>query len=450
MSENKMLFNSLLHLLLCVISILYQVDAFSMNIHPIDSPHLKILPKSFTVKERHHFLRNISLSRAFYADKGNAKLGINSISSSLSNIQRAYFVTQLTFGTRDPAFSPILALDISADQTWIQCAGCNPCFKLNETFPVEESSTYMRLDASDTRCNPTIVYNGTCGFNSTFGTGHAIGFMGTDTFSFNDTSGYFPDIAFGCGTHNEGFGFDSDPENVIAGVHGLGTGPRSMMTQLDVDTKGRFSYCIPSGDKASTILFGDEAIISGDAARKLQTIAMNPRARYHLYLDGITVQNVRLDIDPTVFELDDQDFSSGFFIDPGATFTVLTNSAYIKLKGALVSYFSTYTWDPLPSNATIFDLCYPYVPDPLRGQSFPSVTFDFIKSPNKGSGIVKLLLDSKNLFGNFAISKGFCLQMLPTPESKDGPTVFGAFQQKNLQFLFDINNRLLSFVPKRC
>ncbi|KAK9691781.1 hypothetical protein RND81_09G219700 [Saponaria officinalis] len=450
MSQIKMLLNSLLHLLLHIIPILYQANAFSMKIIPIDSPHLQILPKSFTVKERHHFLRNISLSRAFYAHKQNAKLGINSISSPLSNIQTSYFVTKLTFGTRKPAFSPVLVLDISADQTWIQCADCNPCFKLNATFPVEESSSYMRLDPSDTRCSPTIVYNGTCGFDSTFGSGHAQGYMGTDTFIFNETSGYFPNIAFGCGTNNDGFGFGSDPANIIAGVHGLGTGPRSMMTQLDIDTKGRFTYCIPSGNNVSTILFGDEAIISGDTARKLQTIGMNPKARYHLYLDGITVQETRLDIDPTLFELDDQKFSKGFFIDPSATFTVLTYSAYIKLKGALLSYFAKYTWDPLPSNTTIFDLCYPYVPDPSRGQAYPSVTFNFIKSPYKGAGIVKLLFDSKNIFGNFAISKGFCLQMLPTADLKDGPSILGAFQQKNLQFLFDINNRLLSFVPKKC
>ncbi|KAK9691783.1 hypothetical protein RND81_09G219900 [Saponaria officinalis] len=435
---------TLLHLILHIIFIFHQANAFSMNIHPIDSPHLQILPKSFTIKERHHFLRNISLSRAFYANKKNAKLlGLNSIHSSLSNVQRSYFVTQLSFGSQEPPFNPLVILDTSADQTWIQCAGCNPCFDLQKSFLVENSTSYSRLGVDDGRCIPKINYEGGCGFEASYGKGHTQGYLGTDIFNFNDSSGYFPNIAFGCAVKNHDFDFGGGAQNVIAGVHGLGVGPQSMLTQLEMDIKGRFSYCLRPDNGSSTIKFGDDVQISGDFA----TIAMNPEARYHLYLAGITVQGRRLTIDPKLFQLD-QDYTRGFFIDPSATFTVLTNTAYVALKNAIIEHFKKYGMNPSAPSKNIFDLCYDKLPGLLT--NYPSITFNFIKSPGGDTGEIELKLNQENVFGNFAVANGFCLQMLSTPDSKDGPSIFGAFQQTNFQFAFDVKTRLLSFAPKSC
>ncbi|KAL9233561.1 hypothetical protein vseg_008546 [Gypsophila vaccaria] len=437
---------TLFHLILHIILIFHQTNAFSMNIHPIDSPHLQILPKSYTVKDRHHFLRNISLSRAFYASTKNAKLGLNSINSSVSNVQGSYFVTQLTFGSKEPPFNLVVILDTLADQTWIQCAGCDPCFNLANSSHVEDSNTYARLSMDDSRCVPKINYEGGCGFEATYGKGHTQGYLGTDIFNFN-TSGYFPNIAFGCAIKNHDFDFAKDATNSIAGVFGLGVGPQSMLTQLEMDIKGRFSYCLRPDNGSSTILFGDNVQISGD----FLTIAMNPEARYHLYLSGISVQGRRLPIDPRLFRLDLQDFTKGFFIDPSAAFTVLTRTAYDTLKDAIIDHFKGYTMNPLPpSPSNIFDLCYDKVPDASKGQVYPTVTFYFIKSPGVDTGEEKLVLNQENVFGNFAIQKGFCLQMLSTPGPEDGPSIFGAFQQTNFQFAFDVNTRLLSFAPKSC
>ncbi|XP_074303627.1 aspartic proteinase nepenthesin-1-like [Silene latifolia] len=440
----------LLHLLLHVISMLYQGNAFSMDIFPIDSHHLQILPTSFTSKERQHFLRNISLSRAFYANNRNSKLGLESIRSTLMNVQNSYFVTQLTFGSSDPPFSPLVILDTWADLTWIQCADCEACFNLKTSFKVENSSTYSRMDVEDTRCSPRINYEGSCGFEAYFGIGHTEGYLGMDTFRFSDSSEYFPNIAFGCGVKNHNLSFADGRDNMISGVHGLGIGPKSMMTQLDMDIKGRFTYCIRSDGKNSTINFGDDAQIDGGVGKTVETISMNPRARYHLYLAGITVEGHRLPINPSVFLLDDRDFTRGFFIDPSAPFTVLTNTAYIELRNAIINHFKAYNWEPLQKGSNdMFDLCYSDVPDG-KDQVYPSVTFNFIKSPGTTTGEIKLLLHKSNVFGNIAVKNGFCLQMLPTPGSKDGPSIFGAFQQTNFQFLFDVKTRLLSFVPKDC
>ncbi|KAK9691784.1 hypothetical protein RND81_09G220000 [Saponaria officinalis] len=448
-----MMLSFVLHLLLHVTSLIFQTNAFSMKMIPIDSPDLQIIPKTFTTKDRAHFLRNISLSRAFYANKRNAKLGLNSIQTPYTNIQSSYFVTQFTFGRNNPPFTPTVVLDTSTDVTWIQCSKCDPCFTLKDSFSVDDSKSYSRMAPEDTRCKPKISYEGSCGFKATYGKGHTQGYLGLDTFSFNDTQGetnYFTNVAFGCGIRNHEFEFGSAAGNVIAGIFGLGIGPRSIMTQLSTEIKGRFSYCIKPDQGTSTILYGDDAQIIGDDARKVQTIAMNSEARYHVYLAAITVDGSRLAIDPTVFELDAQDFTRGFFIDPGATFTVITNTAHMELDGAVQTFFrEKYQWDPLPSDAYMFDLCYDKVPDATKGQYYPSIVFNFIKAPGD-TGEVQLELDSKNVFGNFVNKDGFCLQILPTANSSDGPSILGAFQQRNLQFLFDTDAQLLSFVPKTC
>ncbi|XP_074303630.1 aspartic proteinase nepenthesin-1-like [Silene latifolia] len=420
---------------------------------PIDSPDLQILPKHFTTTERAYFLRNISLSRAFYyANKKNAKLGVNSIRGSFADIQRNYFVTQITIGTHEPPFTPVVILDTSVDQTWIQCATCKSCFTLKDSFPMEESTSYSLMNPEDSRCSPRIIYDGSCGFEASYGKGHTKGYLGIDTFSFTDTAGqtqYFSNIAFGCGIENKDFGFGNESGNVIAGVHGLGIGPKSIMTQMNSEIKGRFTYCISSDLSSSTIVFGDDAQIKGDDARKVQTIAMDPDAHYHLYLAAITVEGVRLPIDPYLFELDKQDYTSGFFIDPGATFMVLTNTAYLTLRTVVEQYFSKYEFKALATDANMFDLCYPNKIDPNKGQVYPSIIFNFIKSPGD-SGEVDLPLDPDKVFGNFVNENGFCMQILPTADSSDGPSIFGAYQQADIQFLFDVDAKLLSFVPQTC
>ncbi|XP_074303628.1 aspartic proteinase nepenthesin-2-like [Silene latifolia] len=306
------------------------------------------------------------------------------------------------------------------------------------------------MDPTDTRCSPKIVFKGSCGFEATLGNGQTRGYVGTDTFKFNEEAGYFPNIAFGCGIQNTNFTFGTDPNNQIAGVLGLGIGPRSMITQLDVDIKGRFTYCLRSDTNKSSIIFGDDAQIVGGDTVPTQSIAMNPDARYHLNLAGITVQERRLNIKPSLFTLDDQNFRSGFFIDPSAAYTVLTYTAYLELKSAILEHFSNYQMEPIQDTTTtnVFDLCYSNVPDEAKGQVYPSVTFNFVKSPGSTTGEVKLLFDQRQIFAKF--ENGFCLQMLSTPNSTDGPSIFGAFQQTNIQFLFDVNARMLSFVPKEC
>ncbi|KAL9248042.1 hypothetical protein vseg_021406 [Gypsophila vaccaria] len=318
---------------------------------------------------------------------------------------------------------------------------------------------------------------------------------------FDETSGFFPNIAFGCAVNNTKINFGNETTNKIAGVFGLGIGPRSMITQLQTQIKGKFTYCLGPANKTATMYFGDDAHIGG--SEHIQRIAMVPEARYHLKLSGITVKDERLILEPSLFNLDDQNYTTGFFIDLSTPYTVLSNTAYTKVKEKIVQHFSELQMEPLPKNKTtgIFDLCYQ---NPFKSNStnttrgtnstpttfginaanatiganstdatiganstdttiganstdttfvpnYPSMALSFVKSGGDG-GEVNLVLNPENLFSNFVNGNttGFCFQMLPTPDLKDGPSILGAYQQRNFQFLFDVNARSLSFVPKTC
>ncbi|KAL9248037.1 hypothetical protein vseg_021402 [Gypsophila vaccaria] len=449
------------YLLFQAIFILHQANAFSIKMFPINSPDLQILPQSLTVNEQEHFLVNISLSRALYAKKQESNLALDSIQqSAIPFLRHSYFVTQLTFGNLNKSFTPYMILDTFSDLTWIQCANCNPCFKLNDTFPLDDSPSYVRMDLDDRRCVPKEIFNGSCAFNASYGKGHSEGYLGKTNFIFkylnqgNYTTKIVPNIPLGCGIRNAGFPFsnaedeDGYETNLIAGVIGLSPSPRSFITGSSQLTNGRFSYCMPhpNGTNTTIMSFGGDANISADNGNEIQTISMKPSARYYLYFAAIVVGGVRLKINPAIFKLDHINYKTGFFIDPGTPITVLSEPAYTLLKHELIAQFSSFGWDPitLPKDKRVYDLCYAKLPDNSTDQFYPTVAFHFVQS---FGGEVELVLPPENVFEKMKRKSGFCLKMV---SSSDGPSILGAFQQSNFRFLFDVDTELLSFVPENC
>ncbi|XP_074313532.1 aspartic proteinase nepenthesin-1-like [Silene latifolia] len=374
----------------------------------------------------------------------------NGFKSPLILSKLNYFVTKLAFGTGEGLFSPFVLLDTGSEETWVQCEGCDPCFALKgKNFNYKASSTYKRMRVDDPMCNPRLAYEGSCGFDLIFMRSRTIGFVGRDDFYFQDAkTGQFvgyKGLAFGCGLKNVGFPFGKmGLNNVIAGIHGLAPGPRSFLTQLDSQIKGRFSYCLTTGSGISDMFFGDDAQISGDDARKVETISMNKVKRFHLHLNGISVDGTRLPIDPSIFELDPLTYSKGFFIDSGSPYTYLARSAFNPLKDAMVKYFNNnYNWHPLPRR-TLFDLCYSSYPSNV--QKFPSVIFHF--SGIRQEGEIDWIMDKDNMFQVIGNNEGFCMTIFKIEDP--GPCLFGAYQQVNFKILYDVANGLLSFVPQRC
>ncbi|KMS99492.1 hypothetical protein BVRB_1g023320 [Beta vulgaris subsp. vulgaris] len=419
-----------------------------MKMIPIDSPHLKVVANTLTTQERHQFRTNISLSRAL------SLAAPTDISSKLYRMLSSFYVTQLAFGKGAGVFAPFVLIDTGSIETWVQCEGCNPCFELYpRSFSYKESLTYARMSIHDPRCVPKTIFEGSCGFSALYIVSRTVGFMGTDTFFFEDTeTGQlrgFKDFAFGCGLENVNidFGANSGSHNIIAGIVGLSPGPRSFLNQLDAEIKGRFSYCIPSWTENqqaySTMYFGEDANISGDEHRRVKAISMQASKRFHLYLNGISVDGNRLPIDPSIFQLDEKRLTKGFFIDSGAPYTVLAKSAFNPLIDAIVNYFGKYGWQPMPQPQPFY-ICYSSYPK--DDQSFPSVVFHF--KLNQRPGDIDMVLDKDNMFQKFENTQGFCLMVHPIDDP--GPCLFGAFQQANFKFLYDVRKWLLFFVPERC
>ncbi|XP_074266726.1 aspartic proteinase CDR1-like [Silene latifolia] len=443
------------------ISLISNINGLTMKMIPIDSPELQIVSNGLTIHERHQFFANISLSRVLrYRNNNKGRLDLNALKSRAYLLKDSYYVTQLALGRGPAAYQTYVMLDTGYDETWVQCEGCNPCIQTRTgNFVYKNSRSFQRMTFDDPLCLPPKQdYSGSCGYTATYGPlDHSSGLLGRDTFYFRNTrtSNYeaYPNLAFGCGLANEFlFGDNAGPQNMITGIHGLGVGPRSFVRQLGPQIRGRFSYCLPSTSNGivgqSTVNFGDDAQISGDATMQVKMITMYSKNIYHLYVKGISVDGNRLPINPVFFEIDEDTHYQGFFIDSGAPYTVLTRSVYKYLREAMITYFhNKYGWQPLrPFHGQAFDLCYSNYP--TNEQRFPSVIFHFFHRDNPED--VDMILTQENMFIPLVTNnyRGFCMAV--NPVENPGPCLFGAYQQKNFKFLYDFENWVLSFVPQIC
>ncbi|KAK9683244.1 hypothetical protein RND81_10G125900 [Saponaria officinalis] len=422
---------------------------------PIDTPHLGLVPQHFTKQQRHQYLINISLSRPYY----NSKLAPNSIMSQVYGLPSSYYATPMVIGEGAAAFSTYLLFDISTDMTWIQCEGCDPCFQVNNNrnFDYSHSPNFEMMSVDDPLCYPRFDRRGLCGYSFTYTKSSTRGIMATDNFIFqNSVTGgaeVYNGYAFGCGFENKDFTFGAStgPRNMIAGVQGLLPGRRSFLNQLEHRIQGRFSYCLPSQNNLSppmsTMYFGEDAYISGDDDTQVNAIAMDIKTNaYFLYLNGISVDGVRLAIDPSIFEFERiRHTFRGFIIDSGAPYMTLARSAHDPFRDAIVSYFKeNYRLKPQPTSNT-FEVHYKSNNHDIQ---FPSIVLHF-EGPDHTSE-VDMVLNKENMFTeyNYNGEYGFGLMLLPIDDP--GPSLLGAFQQSNFKFLFDIPNKILYFVPKIC
>ncbi|KAK9735333.1 hypothetical protein RND81_04G199100 [Saponaria officinalis] len=433
----------LLHLLFNFISIVYQIDAFSMTLHPIDSPHLQILPKNMTMQERHEIFINISRARSHHYNRGDnnaSKIGINSIESHLHRpMLSGYFLTQLYFGERKPPFDPYVIVDLRSDETWIQCSDCHPCFILQKKFNVDSSPTYNRMTFDDQRCDTKLRFQGNCGFEWGHKPFKYVGYLGTDTFIFKDTNKkdiYFPNTAFGCAVRNPVMFKERHISDVgkVAGVLGLSPGTtRSFITQLDTEIHGRFSICIPKSEGDTVISFGDDAKIGKDAKK----IAMYTKGVYHLYLVTFSVLHVPIG-NPFYFSLDKKNHKRGFFVDPSSPTTQLNIMPFTALAAGVAVWFAQYEWIPIVTFPKT-KLCYIEEPDGIE-QHYPAISFSF-KKARKGLAITYITFPDEIAFRKNSPLPGFCLNF----EVTTGPSVLGAAQMAGKKWLFDVKGESLEF-----
>lgn len=87
------------------------------------------------------------------------------------------------------------------------------------------------------------------------------------------------------------------------------------------------------------------------------------------------------------------------------------------------------------------DVCFSR-PPPVGYRQLPCISFVF-------SDGASLEVPALNLFvlGDAGVNKFFCLVMLPGP---DGSSLIGAYQQRNMCVIYDIQNKKLHFGLELC
>lgn len=198
------------------------------------------------------------------------------------------------------------------------------------------------------------------------------------------------DIVFGCA--NE---FSSVvPEGQSNGIVGLGNGELSLATQMD----SKFSYCIGRLNAPHNhLILGDGAKVEGPS-----TPVEFFNGLYHLKLDGITLGDKKLAIDPILFRRTPSG-NRGVIIDSGTPFTFLPRSAFEPLSSEV---------QRLMDNALLPRVDRLGFPTPcFKGaidrdlSGFPIVSFNF-------AGGVDLSLDAKSMFFE-DVPNQFCMAVIP-------------------------------------
>ncbi|KAM0912861.1 hypothetical protein ACQ4PT_012549 [Festuca glaucescens] len=264
--------------------------------------------------------------------KGDGIEGTASVHAST-----ATYLVDLAIGT--PPLPMTAVLDTGSDLIWTQCdAPCRKCFpQPAPLYAPARSATYANVSCRSTLCDALRVDpSSRCSvpergwpYYFSYGDGTSTdGVLATETLTF-ESGATVHGIAFGCGTENHGSTDNS------SGVVGMGRGPLSLVSQLGVT---RFSYCFtPFKDKTASPLF------LGPSSAALSTTAMstpfapNPSgggrrsSYYYLNLEGISVGETLLPIDPVVFQVSPMG-GGGFIIDSGTT--LIHGAGGARVRGA--------------------------------------------------------------------------------------------------------------------
>ncbi|KAF7817861.1 Aspartic peptidase [Senna tora] len=399
--------------------------SFSLKLTPRHMIDTALFPKNLTSLQQHEIFVQLSRDRALYFKSiASANSSQENIKSYMLRIFTSLYIVQIIIGTN--LYSPYLLFDSGSDHTWLQCDDCINCFPLSGgNFNYHQSKTYKVVSCNHPLCVPKMCSGDICLYRIQYiGGASTSGILSAENFTFlhNDAYTSFPNLVFGCGFYNQNirFGSRERPNNVIAGIFGMGAGPISLLNQLNSVTNFRFSYCLvswttPEGPY-SYIHYGDDAQISGD----IKTIQLLPQAlpRYYLPCTGISLNADLLPIDPSLWVFK-PDKTGGFAVDTGSGPTFLVKSAYTVVKDWVYRYFEGHGWHPIEGQPVPYDVC--YRKEAGQGYPMPSMTYHF-------EGGADLVVDPSAVFQNFDENDMMCLAVMPMDDD-EGPSLLGAFQQ---------------------
>lgn len=203
-----------------------------------------------------------------------------------------------------PPAPQLLLIDTGSNLFWFQCIPCISCFKQSlPLFDPAKSSSYSNIRCNSTACDLSTGECDrdkeycTCSYTYVDGTGTRgnLAYENVTFETFNEGTMVIPIRVIRCGHENSG------------SIDGQGTGILGLSyhycSSLIPQVVSKFSICI--GDihdpryQYNQLVLGDDSVLEGNST----TLDMYG-GQYYVNLQGISVGETRLKIDPRAFKRD--------------------------------------------------------------------------------------------------------------------------------------------------
>lgn len=352
------------------------------------------------------------------------------------------FLMKLNLGARLSEINGIV--DTTSAFSWIQCEPCVRCFRQSvPLFKPSSSPSYKVVPGKSKLCKDlggrdSILGGNTCRYSLYYlNSSSSHGTISSDILRINSTSGspvVREGFVFGCGFENVGK-FNS---HETCGVISMGSGPGSLITQMDTVIGGKFSYCLlsheHSNSRSSKMHFGNKALVSGSGV--VSTALHFFKSSYAARFKGVSVGKMKL---ATLTDLSSNSSSSskilGFLnqriiIDSGTMLTHLPKKIYQPLEEGMKKEIKLEN----VGRRKVLRLCYKTPDGKMRG---PVVTVHFVGADLKLSSVNTFLKVSANVH---------CLAFVPY----DGVAMLGNLAQINFLVGYDIKRKTVSFKQTDC
>ncbi|KAL2939407.1 Aspartic proteinase nepenthesin-1, partial [Bienertia sinuspersici] len=348
-----------------------------------------------------------------------------------------------------------LGIDTGSDLTWTQCEGCRKCFyQVDPYFSPSRSISYKLFPCQ--QCPSPCQHEDICRLTRNYGDGSRLrADAATETFHFQSVDNkfvYVNDVFFGCGTFMINFNEEHIQGNKVSGLLGMGYGNASFWKQKYQVSQGRFSYCLQSpvtateGKQPMYLRFGDD-IIEPPQMKSTPLHQFKDHPQYYLTLEGISVGNQRLPVDPAVYKIK-PDGSGGCIIDSGSYMSYVVSEAYNELVKAVSLNIEKFNRNlrKIPDPKLGKRLCYERFQDPVK-VFLPVIVFHFSYNAD-----FAMQPHAAYAFENTKSGNGLvCMMILESTRTDHyGVTYLGAHQQSNHRIVFDLNNGQLRFGPVNC
>ncbi|KAI7743367.1 hypothetical protein M8C21_003550 [Ambrosia artemisiifolia] len=342
------------------------------------------------------------------------------------------YYTKVQLGS--PPRDYYVQIDTGSDVLWVSCTPCNGCPTTSglqipmEFYDPSSSSTSSVISCSDQRCSQASrssdsgCNNKQCSYTFQYGDGSGTsGYYVSDYMHLNTigldsgTSNSSANVVFGCSTSQTGDLTKSD--RAVEGIFGFGQNGLSIVSQLSSQgiAPDSFSHCLVGSGSGGGILVIGQIL----DPNMVFTPLVQSQPHYNVNLQSISVNGQTLPIDPSTFEISDN--QGGTIIDSGTTLAYLAEAAYTPFVDAV-------TYDVIFSVSSIF----------------PTVSLNFA-----GGAIMRLrpqdyLLQQNSVNGAEVWCIGF--QTI----SNQGITILGDLVLKDKAIVYDLGGQRIGWSDYDC